>query len=104
MRIDLNKKINDYRNGNYLEQDEKYGFTLIFSFSKSILNFPFKSNKKLIFNDQVTIAVHIHSFYEDLLTEIISKGNLIPLKYDLLFRPFVWNQKNFKKMLIEFNC
>ena len=74
---------NDYKNGNYLEPDEIYGYALINSFSKSILNFPFQTKNLTVENDKINIAIQIHVFYEDLLLEILNRINLIPFKYDL---------------------
>ena len=74
---------NDFSNGNYLEPDEKYGYSIINSFSKSILNLPFKNDILIINNNKTMVAIHIHAFYEDLLMKIINKINLIPIKYDL---------------------
>ena len=70
---------NDYFNGNYLEYDEKYGYSSINSFSKSILNISYKNeNYQLYDYDKAIIAIHVHVFYEVLFYEkISSKINLI---------------------------
>lgn len=90
---------NDYQNGNYLEPDEIYGYALINTFSKSILNFPFQTKNLTLEKNNIIIAIQIHVFYEDLLMEIINKINLIPFKYDL----FISTISVEKKIFIE-NC
>ena len=82
-----------------MEPDEKYGYTLINSFSKSILNFPFQTRNLTLENNNIIIAIQIHVFYEDLLMEIINKINLIPFKYDL----YISTISEEKKKFIE-NC
>ena len=90
---------NDYFNGNYLEYDEKYGYSSINSFSKSILNISYKNeNYQLYDYDKAIIAIHVHVFYEVLFYEkIFSKINLIPIKYDL----FISTTSPEKKSYIE---
>ena len=76
---------NNYDDGNYLEPDEIYGFSLINSFSKALFNLPLNDNKNNIFylSNKSLIAIQVHLYYEDLLEEIINKTNNIPLKFDL---------------------
>lgn len=88
---------NNYKIGNYLEPDQKYGFASINSFSKSILNIPFRDNKYYFNNNRTLIAVQLHAYYEDLSFELINKINLIPLKYDL----FISTVSKTKKKVIE---
>jgi len=96
---------NDYHNDNYLEPDEKYGFAIINSFTKSILNLPFSSNISMISKNGVFIAIHIHAYYEDLFKEIINKINFIPLKYDLFISTISEEKKSFiKKCLLNSNA
>ena len=72
---------NNYANDNYLEYDEKYGYASINTFSKSILNLPFKNDNYPLSNiDSIIIAVHVHVFYEDVFKKIIKKLQYIPLK------------------------
>ena len=87
---------NDYFNRNYLEFDEKFGYSSINSFSKSILNIPYQANK-FIGNNSITIAIQIHVFYEQLFEKIISKIKAIPFKYDL----YVSTISEKKKLVIE---
>ena len=89
---------NDYKNGKYLEPEEYSGYSSINTFSKSIFNLPFQQNNFSFQNLQdITIAIQIHVFYEDLLIDIINKLNLIPLKYDL----FISTISNEKKTFVE---
>ena len=75
---------NDYKNGNYLEYDEKYGYASLNSFSKSIFNISFQKNEYIFdFRDKTMAAIHIHAYYEDLLSTIIKRLNKMPIKYDL---------------------
>ena len=93
---------NDYINGNYLEPDEIYGYALLNSFSKSILNLTFQTNNLELDNKKTLIALQIHVFYEDLLDEILKKINLIPLKYDLYISTTSEEKKVFiKKCLMK---
>ena len=92
---------NNYANDNYLEYDEKYGYASINTFSKSILNLPFKNdNYPLSTIDSIIIAVHVHVFYEDVFKKIIKKLQYIPLKYDLYISTVSEEKKtNIKKIL-----
>lgn len=73
---------NNYKDGQYLEPDEIFGYASINSFSKSLFNLPFRQNYTLnIYSiNRITIAIQIHVFYEDLIMEIINKLNLISFK------------------------
>ena len=96
---------NDYQNDNYMEPDEKYGFATINSFSKSILNLPYRTNKSIIYRNAVFIAIHIHVYYEELIEEIINKVNSIPIKYDLFISTVSEEKKSFiKKCLSNSNA
>ena len=89
---------NDYKNGKYLEPEEKFGYSSINAFSKAIFNLPFQQyNFSLYIHRYNTIAIQVHVFYEDLLMEIINKLNIIPFKFDL----FVSTISEEKKQFIE---
>jgi hypothetical protein len=79
------KSWNNFKEGNYLEPDEKYGYASINSFSKALFNISY--NYKYIninnFNENCNIAIQVHIFYEDLINEIIKITNNIPVKFDL---------------------
>ena len=93
---------NNYKDGKYLEKDNQYGYASINSFSKSLFNLPFKENNFSLYSHQnITIAIQVHVFYEDLLEEIIDKLNLIPFKYDLFISTISNKKKEFiKKYLL----
>ena len=94
---------NDYLNGNYLEFDEKFGFSTINSFSKSILNLPYNDNK-IIINDSFGIAIQVHVVYEKLFKKLLSKINRISFKYDLYISTISKEKMiNIEKMLIKSN-
>ena len=90
---------NDYKNGNYLEYDEKYGYASINSFTKSILNMTYENKDYYLDfdNKNITIAIQIHVFYEEILPRIINKINNIPFKYDL----YISTISKEKKEIIE---
>ena len=90
---------NDYKNGNYLEYDETYGYASINALSKSILNISYEN--KYYLNDNIhltSIAVQIHVFYLDILPSLIERLNSIPLKYDLYIST---NSKEKKEYIIK---
>jgi hypothetical protein len=62
-----------------LEYDEKYGYASLNSFSKSIFNISFQKNEYILdFRDKVLVSIHIHAYYEDLLSKLIKKLNKMP--------------------------
>ena len=89
---------NDFLNGNYLEFDEKFGYSSINSFTKSLLNLSYCNNSfRFSYNYKTTIAIQIHVFYKKQFTKIIKRLNLIPIKYDL----FISTTSTEKKSYIE---
>ena len=96
---------NDYFNGNYLEFDEKFGYSSINSFSKSILNLSYKTISFIYNYSKATmIAMHIHIFYEKLFPRILRRINLIPFKYDLFISTVTEEKKLFiEKLLVNSN-
>jgi hypothetical protein len=76
---------NEWNEGNYLEPDEKYGYSSINALSKALFNITFNENKYNISNLILSskIAIQAHIFFIDLLSEIINKTNNIPVKFDL---------------------
>ena len=76
---------NEWNEGNYLEPDEKYGYSSINALSKALFNITFNENKYNISNLILSskIAIQAHIFFVDLLKEIINKTNNIPAKFDL---------------------
>ena len=95
------KSWNNYKEGNYLEPDEKYGYASINSFSKALFNIPNKYNNFNFnyLNDNCFIAIQVHVFYEDLINEIINFTNNIPVKFDL----YITTTSYEKKLKIEEN-
>ena len=79
------KSWNEWNEGNYLEPDEKYGYSSINALSKALFNITFNENKYNISNLILSskIAIQAHIFFIDLLSEIINKTNNIPVKFDL---------------------
>ena len=97
---------NNYISGKYLEPDDKYGFSSLNTFSKSLFNLPFHQNNYnfSIYHD-INIAIQVHVFYEDLFLEIINKLNCITLKYDIYISTVSEKKKEFiQKCLINSNA
>ena len=89
---------NNYLSGNYLEFDEKFGYSSINSFTKSLLDLPYQEKNNFISNNKKTIiAIQVHVFYEDLFEKILERINLIPFKYDL----YISTTSEEKKIKIE---
>ena len=98
---------NNYKDGKYLEPDKTYGYASINSFSKSLFNLPFRRNNtfNIYNNHEITIAIQVHVFYEDLVMEIINKLNLISFKYDLFISTISKEKKEYiKKCLLNSNA
>ena len=76
---------NNWKTGNYLQPDEKYGYASINALSKAIFNLPYKKYTYNLSNLQniCKIAIQAHIFYNDLINEIINKTNNIPTLFDL---------------------
>jgi hypothetical protein len=75
---------NNYFEGTYLEPDNRFGYGSINALSKSLFNLPFNSKYNYLnLINNCLVAVHAHIFYKDLINEIISKTNNIPIKFDL---------------------
>jgi len=81
-----------------LEFDEKFGYSSINSFTKSLLDLPYQEKNNFISNNKKTIiAIQVHVFYEDLFEKILERINLIPFKYDL----YISTTSEEKKIKIE---
>ena len=95
---------NDYLNGKYLEFDEKFGYTSINSFSKSILNISYKiTNYQNYYYNKAILAIHIHAFYEEIFELILNKLKLITIKYDLFISTTSEEKKSFIEHLLNKN-
>ena len=76
---------NNFEDGSYLEPENNYGYASLNAFSKALFNLPFKEYyyNFIYLQHKIIISVQVHLFYIDLLQEIISKTNNIPLKFHL---------------------
>ena len=79
---------NNWKDGSYLEPDDKYGYASLNALSKSLFKLDLikdNFNLKNLSNNfkNALIAIQVHIFYEDLIKDIINKINNIPIKYDL---------------------
>jgi len=87
---------NEWGEGAYLEPDRKYGYASINSLSKALFELPYKEiNINLSnFNKESIIAIQVHLFYDDLISEIINKTNNIPAFFDLYISTNSLDKKN----------
>ena len=76
---------NNWKEGSYLEPDDKYGYSSLNAFSKALFNLNYRNDKYNLknLNNNCRVAIQIHIFYEDLIMDIINKTNNIPIKFDL---------------------
>ena len=79
---------NNWKDGSYLEPDNKYGYASINALSKALFKLNFRKNNINFLNlsnnfENSQVAIQAHIFYEDLILDIINKTNNIPIKYDL---------------------
>ena len=90
---------NNFKEGNYLEPDDKYGYASINSFSKALFNISYRRNNYNLLNlkENCKIAVQAHIYYDDLISLIINKINNIPVKFDLYITTITYE----KKVIIE---
>ena len=96
---------NYWNEGNYLEPDEKYGYSSINSLSKALFNISsidINYNISYLINT-TKIAVQVHIFYENLLREIINKINNIPVKFDLFITTTSLNKSKIIDIYIKSN-
>jgi lipopolysaccharide biosynthesis protein len=96
---------NEWAEGTYLEPDTRFGYANINTLSRAICKLPNRplpivkqsSSSLALFN--LTLIVHLHLFYGDLLDEFIEAINCIPISHDLIIT--VCDQSSLK--LVEFN-
>ena len=79
---------NNWKDGSYLEPDNKYGYASINALSKALFKLNFRKYSTNLLNlsnnfENSQVALQAHIFYEDLILDIINKANNIPIKYDL---------------------
>ena len=75
---------NNWKEGSYLEPDDKFGYSSLNSLSKALFNLNYREENYNLINliNKCRVAVQAHIFYEDLIIDIINKTNNIPIKYD----------------------
>lgn len=86
---------NEWGEGTYLEPDEKYGYANINTVSKGLFDLPFYNDLRIIDENSPVcerevfekgeysrIAVQVHIFYLDTLSEIIENLNQLPYSFD----------------------
>lgn len=81
---------NEWAEGTYLEPDRKYGYANINTVSKAIFELPFEKLPLVIkwdmnegdLKQDLKIAVQVHLYYLETLSEIIEELNKIPYQYD----------------------
>ena len=76
---------NNYMNGAYLEPNSQFGFSSINSISKALFNLSYLNRPYNLSNlmNYISVAVQVHTFYPDLINEVIESTNNIPVKFDL---------------------
>ena len=94
--------IEGFTKDNFLESDDKTGFSNINSFSKALYGLPLldpnltKNNLSKL-QKGVFILVQAHVFYTDILPEVVNKTNNIPAPFDL----YITTNTEEKKSIIE---
>lgn len=81
---------NEWAEGTYLEPDTRFGYANINTLSRAITKLPNRSGPIVkesasspeLYN--ITIIVHIHLYFSDLLDEFIDSINCIPTTHDLI--------------------
>ena len=97
---------NNWKLGSYLEPDEKYGYASLNALSKALFNLNYRDDKYNLINlkNICRIAVQIHIFYEDLISDIINKTNNIPIKFDLFISTTSFEKRNIiLKFMIQYS-
>ena len=90
---------NNYLNGAYLEPNPQFGYASINSVSKALFNLSFINQTYNLINLVMgnSVAVQVHVFYADLINEVISNINNIPVNFDL----YITTNTIRKKLTIE---
>ena len=95
---------NNWNEGSYLEPDTRFGYASINSLSRAIFNLP--PNNKYNLSDLYKnnkIAIQVHIFYVDLIKDIFSKINNIPVKFNLFISTNSIEKKNIIEKYIQKN-
>ena len=75
---------NDYQNNLFLSPQKEYGFLYLNSLSKAIFELENNAENHIKYlKNKSKVAIQVHLFYIDLITDIINKTNNIPEKFDL---------------------
>lgn len=92
---------NEWGEGSYLEPDNKYGYSSINSLSKAIFNIPYIYKYNIFtLNKTSSIAVIVQFCDENLIKEVLTKINNIPLIFDLyIYIDSKINVDNIKKYI-----
>ena len=87
---------NNWKEGFYLESNEKFGYASLNALSKALFNLPLRNNNFNLLNlkKECKIMIQAHIFYKDLINEIINKINNIPVKFDLFISTISIEIKN----------
>jgi len=96
---------NNFEKGNYLLPDQKYGFSTLNAFSKSLFKLPFNSE---IYNlnylkNRCIVAIQVHAYYEDLILEVINKTNNMPIPFDLFISTTTVEKKEYIDQIVKKN-
>jgi len=88
---------NEWGEGTYLEPDKRYGYASINSLSKALFNKPYNELNINSTNLNLTssiVAIQVHLYYIDLISEIVNKTNNIPFSFDLFISTNSLTKKN----------
>ena len=97
---------NNWKEGSYLEPDDKFGFSSLNALSKALFNMNFNKDFYNLTNSGniCRIVVQAHIFYEDLIVDIINKTNNIPIKFDLFISTISIELRNIiNKIIIQYS-
>ena len=87
---------NNWKEGSYLEPDDKFGYASLNALSKALFNINYRNDNYNLANltNICRVAVQAHIFYKDLIIDIINKTNNIPIKFDLYISTNSFEIKN----------
>ena len=96
---------NNWKEGSYLEPDNKYGYASLNALSKAIFKLEYKKVNYNLKNlsSICQVAIQAHIFYEDLIIDIINKTNNIPIKYDIFISTTSLEMRNSIKNYVTQN-
>ena len=98
---------NEWAEGTCLEPDKKYGYANINTLSKALFSLPFDNPLRVINKDSTPlsktgntisrIAIQVHLFYTDVVSELVENLSKIPYSFDCL----ITTDKTSKLRIIE---